>query len=136
MVLVCILIYSAISGEFDTAQGYTASMRIKLVQASLILTVAALAASDPANTFGKYKINVAISSYTPASAGRIDKSMTVTREASDGCVKQTTNGEMADGTPFYASYTSNHDGKDVQVTGNAPFDAIAVKQVNQTAARR
>jgi hypothetical protein len=55
-------------------------MRIKLIHASSLLTVtltvAALAASDPANTFGSYRINVAKSSYTLFSNG--GKTMTVT----------------------------------------------------------
>jgi hypothetical protein len=104
-------------------------MRTKLIQAPLIIIVAVIAVADAANTFGTYKINVAKSSYTPG-PGRIDKTMTVTRKASKDGVKQTTNGEMADGTPFYASYTSKHDGTYVDVAGNAPFDRIAVKQVN------
>ena len=58
------------------------------------------------------------------------KSLTVTREASDGGVKQTTTGERADGTAINASYTAKYDGNDVQVTGNAPYDTIAIKQVN------
>ena len=45
-------------------------------------------------------------------------------------MKQTTTGERADGTAVNASYTAKYDGKDVQVTGNAPYDTIAVKQVN------
>ena len=114
---------------FSSSGNERTPMQTKLIKASLIVTAAALAASDAANTFGTYKINVPKSSYTLA-PGRIDKSMTVTREASNDGVKQTTNGEMADGTPFYASYTSKHDGMEVHVTGNAPFDTIAVMQVN------
>jgi hypothetical protein len=52
------------------------------------------------------------------------------REASDGGVKQTTTGEQANGTAINASYTAKYDGKEVQVTGNAPYDSIAIKQVN------
>jgi hypothetical protein len=95
-----------------------------------MIAVVAFGASDAANTFGSYKIDAGKSSYTAASAGSIDKTMTVTRETSNGGVKQITNGRLPDGTPFYASYTSNHDGKSVPVMGNAPFDTIAVKQVN------
>ncbi|HEY6373866.1 MAG TPA: hypothetical protein VIX37_25060 [Candidatus Sulfotelmatobacter sp.] len=57
------------------------------------------------------------------------KSVTVTREASDGGVKVTTTGERTDG-PINASYTAKYDGKEVQVTGNSPYDTIAIKQVN------
>ena len=38
--------------------------------------------------------------------------------------------QQADGTPINASYAVKYDGKDVQVTGNAPYDTIAVTQVN------
>jgi hypothetical protein len=58
------------------------------------------------------------------------KSLTVTREASDGGVKQTVTGERADGMAANSSYTAKYDGKDVPVTGNAPYDTIAIKQVN------
>ena len=58
------------------------------------------------------------------------KSLTVTREASDGGVKQTVTGERADGTAASGSYTAKYDGNEVQVTGNSPYDMIAIKQVN------
>ena len=58
------------------------------------------------------------------------KSLTVTREASDGGVKQTVTGERADGTAASGSYAARYDGNEVQVTGNSPYDTIAIKQVN------
>ena len=58
------------------------------------------------------------------------KSVTVMRGASDGGVKQTTTGARPDGTAINASYTAKYDGKDVQVSGNAPYDTIAIKQVD------
>ena len=45
-------------------------------------------------------------------------------------MKVTVTGEQADGTPINSSYTAKYDGKDVQVTGNAPYDTISIKQVN------
>src|ERR1700704_408321 len=90
-----------------------------------ITTVAALGAD---NSIGTWKLNAEKSKYTPAPMPV--KSLTVTREASDGGVKQTTTGEQADGTAINASYTAKFDGKDVPVTGNAPYDTIAIKQVN------
>jgi hypothetical protein len=110
-------------------------MLAKLIQASLILSViltvilpvAAPAAFGADNTFGTYELNFAKSKQAPSPMPR---SLTVTREASNGGVKQTTTGEQANGTAFYASYTSKYDGKYVQVTGNAPFDTIAVKRLN------
>ena len=42
----------------------------------------------------------------------------------------TVTGERADGTPANSNYTAKYDGQDVQVAGNAPYDTIAIKQVN------
>src|ERR1039457_3127090 len=103
-------------------------MRKQLIIVSLIMAVAALAAFGADNTLGTWKLNIEKSKYTPAPMPV--KSLTVTREASDGGVKQTTTGEQADGTAINASYTAKYDGKEVPVTGNAPYDTIAVKQVN------
>jgi hypothetical protein len=90
-----------------------------------ITTVAAFGAD---NTLGTWKLNVAKSTYTPAPMPV--KSLTLTRDASDGGVKQTVTGERADGTAANGSYTAKYDGKDVHVEGNAPYDTIAIKQVN------
>src|SRR5450631_1228598 len=103
-------------------------MRTFLTKALLALAITTAAASGADNTLGTWKLNVAKSKYTPAPMPV--KSLTVTREASDGGVKQTTTGERADGTAANSSYTAKYDGKDVQVAGNAPYDTIAIKQVN------
>src|ERR1700693_6173613 len=58
------------------------------------------------------------------------KSLTVVRAGMEGGIKQSTTGEQEDGTQINASYTAKYDGKDVQVAGNAPYDTIAIKQVN------
>ncbi len=100
-------------------------MRIKLIQVSLILAVAAFGAD---NTLGTWKMNVEKSKYTPAPMPV--KSLNITREASDGGVKQTTTGEQADGTAINGSYAAKYDGKDVPVTGNTPYNTIAIKQIN------
>ena len=92
---------------------------------ALAITVVAFGAD---NTIGTWKLNVEKSKYTPAPMPI--KSLTVIREASDGGVKQTTNGQRADGTAISSSYTAKYDGKDVQVSGNAQYDTIAIKQVN------
>jgi hypothetical protein len=104
-------------------------MRKQLVKLFLILAATALAALAADNTVGTWKLNVEKSKYTPAPMPV--KSLTVTREAMEGGIKQTTTGERADGTAINASYTATYDGKDVPVTGNAPYDTIAVKQVNE-----
>lgn len=103
-------------------------MRTILTKALIALAVTTVAAFGADNTIGTWKLNVSKSKYTGAPMPV--KSLTVTREASDGGVKQTTTGEQADGTAINASYTAKYDGKDVQVTGNAPYDTIAIKQVN------
>ena len=97
----------------------------KVFVAFAITSVAALGAD---NTLGTWKLNVAKSTYTPGPMPI--KSLTITREASDGGVKHTTKGERADGTAVNASYTAKYDGKDVQVSGNGQYDTIAIKQVN------
>jgi hypothetical protein len=103
-------------------------MRTILTKTVFALAITTVGAFGADNTLGTWKLNVAQSKYTPAPMPV--KSLTVTREASDGGVKQTTTGERADGTAANSSYTAKYDGKDVQVTGNAPYDTIAIKQLN------
>lgn len=103
-------------------------MRKTLIKAFTVLTITTVVALGADNTIGTWKLNVEKSKYTGAPMPV--KSLTLTREASDGGVKQTTTGEQTDGTAINASYTAKYDGKDVQVTGNAPYDTIAIKQVN------
>ena len=103
-------------------------MRKQLVRLSLILATAALAATGADNTIGTWKFNVEKSKYTPAPMPV--KNLTVVRQAMEGGVKQTTTGERSDGSAINASYTATYDGKEVQVTGNAPYDTIAIKQIN------
>src|SRR5450432_2243080 len=103
-------------------------MRTLLTRALVALAITTIGALGADNSIGTWKLNVEKSKYTPAPMPV--KSLTVTREAADGGVKQTTTGEQADGTPINASYTAKFDGKDVPVTGNAPYDTISIKQVN------
>src|SRR5262245_34142049 len=103
-------------------------MRTALTNTFIVLAISTVAALGADNTLGTWKLNVAKSTYTPGPLPI--KSLTVTREASDGGVKQTTTGERSDGTKVNASYTAKYDGKDVQVTGNSQYDTIAIKQVN------
>ena len=103
-------------------------MRTILTTALLALALTTAAAFGADNTLGTWKLNVAKSKYTPSPMPV--KSLTVTRDASDGGSKQTTTGERTDGTAINATYTAKYDGTEVQVTGNAPYDMIAVKQVN------
>ena len=103
-------------------------MRTLLTKALVALAITTVAAFAADNTIGTWKLDVAKSKYTPAPMPI--KSLTVTREASDGGVKHTTKGERADGTAINASYTAKYDGKDVQVSGNSQYDTIAIKQLN------
>ena len=103
-------------------------MRTILTNALIALAITTVAALGADNTLGTWKLDVAKSKYTPAPMPV--KSLTVIREASDGGVKQTVTGERADGTAASGSYTAKYDGKEVQVTGNSPYDTIAIKQVN------
>ena len=103
-------------------------MRTILTKALIALAIATIAALGADNSIGTWKLNAEKSKYTPAPMPV--KSLTFTREASDGGAKVTTTGEQADGTPINATYTIKYDGKDVPVTGNSPYDTIAVKQVN------
>jgi|SRR5471030_2252897 len=103
-------------------------MRTLLTRALIALAITTIGALGADNSIGTWKLNVEKSKYTPAPMPV--KNLTVTREAADGGVKQTTTGEQADGTAINASYTAKFDGKDVPVSGNAPYDTIALKQVN------
>ena len=103
-------------------------MRTILTTSLIALAITTVAAFGADNTLGTWKLDVAKSKYTPAPMPI--KSLTVIREASDGGVKQTTNGERADGIALNSSYAAKYDGKDVQVSGNAQYDTIAIKQVN------
>ena len=103
-------------------------MRTILTKGLIALAITAIAALGADNSIGTWKLNVEKSKYIPAPMPV--KSLVVTREASDGGVKVTITGEQADGTTLNASYTAKYDGKDVQITGNAPFDTISIKQVN------
>jgi hypothetical protein len=103
-------------------------MRTLLTKAILALAITSIAAFGADNTLGAWKLNVAKSKYTPAPMPV--KSLTITREASDGGVKVTTTGERTNG-PINATYTAKYDGTEVKVTGsNLTYDMIAIKQVH------
>jgi hypothetical protein len=103
-------------------------MRTLFTKALIALAITTIGALGADNSIGTWKLNVEKSKYTPAPMPV--KSLTVTREASDGGAKVTITGEQADGTQINSTYTAKYDGKDVQITGNSPYDTIAIKQVN------
>src|SRR5437868_13352873 len=90
------------------------------------LTITAIGALAADNSLGTWKLNMEKSKFSPSAPV---KSLTQTREASDGGVKVTTTGERADGAPINGSYTAKYEGKDTPVTG-AHYDRIAIQQVN------
>jgi hypothetical protein len=103
-------------------------MRTILTRLTIGLAITTVTALGADNTIGTWKLNIEQSKFNPGALPV--KSLTVLREASDGGVRVTVTGEAPDGTAINASYTAKYDGQDVQVTGNAPYDTIAIKQVN------
>ena len=76
---------------------------------------------------GTWKLDVAKSQYTGLSPV---KNQTDVREAtSDGGVKVTRTGQLADGTPVKGSFTYKYDGKEYSATGLA-FDVVSVKRID------
>jgi hypothetical protein len=101
-------------------------MRSILTKLILGIAITAIGAFAADNSLGTWKLNMEKSKFSPAAPV---KSLTTTREASDGGVKVTSTGERADGTPVNSGYTAKYDGKEYPVTGS-PYDTIAIKQVN------
>jgi hypothetical protein len=103
---------------------------MRLLNTAIAIVAMSVVASAADNSLGTWKRNVEKSKYNPPAPNPL-KSLTMVREASgnDG-VKVTNTGVREDGTPVTWSYTAKYDGKEVPVTGNAPFDRIAIKKVN------
>jgi len=101
-------------------------MRNILTELIIGMAITAIGVFAADNSLGTWKLNMEKSKFTPSAPV---KSLTSTREASDGGLKVTTTGEQANGTPINASYTAKYDGKEYPVTG-APYDTIAIKQVD------
>ena len=70
-------------------------MRRILTKAIVALAITTIAALGADNSIGTWKLNTEKSKYTPAPMPL--KSLTITREASDGGAKVTTNGERGGG---------------------------------------
>ena len=101
---------------------------MRRIVARLVIGVAitAIGIFGADNSLGTWKRNI---DKTKGSGPRTVKSLTTMREASDGGVRVTTNGENMDGTPINSSYTAKYDGKEYPVTG-APWDTISIKQID------
>jgi hypothetical protein len=95
---------------------------------ALAITSAA-AAFGADNSVGTWKANIEKTKYTPAPWPV--KSVTSVREAVDGGIKVTNNGERSDGTPINSTYTAKYDGSPSSVSGQgSPYDSVSLKQVN------
>ncbi len=101
-------------------------MRKTLACITIAVTITTAGAWGADNSLGTWKLNMEKSKFIPAAPV---KSLTTVREAADGGVKVTTTGEQASGKAINSSYTAKYDGSESAVTG-APYDTIAVKQVN------
>src|SRR5260370_36762854 len=100
--------------------------QMERIWARLVIGAAlvAMVAFGADNSLGTWKLNMDKSKFNPGPAPI--KSLTTTREASDGGVKVTSTGERADGTPINAGYTAKDDGNDDPVTGS-PLGDMAIK---------
>jgi hypothetical protein len=103
-------------------------MRLSSLLTVIILATTTASAFAANSTLGLYRMNIAQSSYSPAPNPL--KDLTVTRESSSDGITQTTTGTLAGDVPFRATYSSKGDGVEVPVTGNTPFDTIAVTQID------
>jgi|SRR5580700_888871 hypothetical protein len=84
-----------------------------------------LSAADPA--IGTWKLNVAISNYTP---GPPPKSATITYEETADGIKRTGESVDAEGKITSFQYTAKYDGKEYPVTGSDLYDTITIKRIN------
>jgi hypothetical protein len=96
----------------------------------MLIAFSAVGSSAADNTIGTWKRNIEKSKTTSSVANPL-KSSTMVREAiADGGVRVTNKGIRQDGTNVSWSYTAKYDGKEYAVSGDAPFDTIAIKQVD------
>jgi hypothetical protein len=89
----------------------------------------ALSAADPA--IGTWKLNLAISKYTP---GPPPKSATITYEETADGIKRTGESVDAEGKTTSFEYTAKYDGKQYPVTGSDLYDTITIKPINDRTA--
>jgi hypothetical protein len=103
------------------------SAAVGLLLAAVTLTSYA---ADP--VLGTWTLNAAKSKYA---SGATPKMLTRTyTEGSDG-ITMTIKGTAADGSNISQQATYKYDGKDYPLSGNANWDALAVKKVNGTTVR-
>jgi hypothetical protein len=103
--------------------------RHSTVALGLILLVAGAGLAQPRDPgIGKWKLNVAKSTYEP---GPVPKSEIRVYEVweKDG-VKATITTVAADGTSATRSYTAHYDGKDYTYLGTPDYDTVALKRID------
>ena len=101
-------------------------MRRILTQITIGVVATTMAAFAADNSLGTWKLNMEKSKFSPSTPV---KSLSTTRETSDGGIKVTTTGEQAGGAAITSSYVAKYDGSESPVNG-APYDTISIKQVN------
>ena len=104
-------------------------MRSVLLKMFIGITITSIATFGADNSLGTWKRNIE-KSKSSAPVASPYKSATMVREASGDGVKVTNTGVREDGTAVNWSYTAKYDGKENPVTGNAPFDTIAIRQID------
>src|SRR6266571_4202000 len=100
-------------------------VNLSMLLIGLAITAVVMFAAD--SSVGTWKLNTAKSKFT---GSYVVKSQTDVREAtSDGGVKVTRTGQLADGTPVKGSFAYKYDGKESSATGLA-FDLLSVKRID------
>jgi streptogramin lyase len=100
-----------------------------LVGAALAVAAVAMAAGAADSVAGTWSLNVAKSTFDPGPALKSQtRTYTVDKDGTTVSVK----GVGADGSAMYQQATFKYDGKAYPFTGSADFDAIALKQVNDS----
>jgi hypothetical protein len=102
------------------------SIVAKLFIGMAITTIGVFGADS---TIGTWKFNAAKSTTTSTSTNPIKSLTSVVESTSDGGVRMTRTGQLADGTLVNYNFTFKYDGKEYPVTG-APFDTVSVKRID------
>jgi hypothetical protein len=98
---------------------------VMLVGFSALATGAAAQSTDP--WIGTWKLDTAKSKYSP---GPSPQSSTITLEAVDGGIKQTTDTTPLSGPRTHAEVTAKFDGRDYPVKGNPNADMQAFTKID------
>ena len=105
-------------------------MRTLLIVLSVVAGLSSPARAQVEPFLGTWVLNLPKSRFTPSPA---PKSQVVVYAAVTAGLQVTVTGVDATGKPISFGYTAKIDGKDYPVTGNAEYDAVALKQTSPTA---